>query len=357
MHLSHVVETIDTHTAGNPTRNLIAGVPRIEGKTMQDKMAYAGEHLDWLRTAVMMEPRGHSNMSGTIWVEPCHPEADMGILFIDAGGHMPMCGHSTIGCVTAMLESGRVPITGEVTEVNIDTPAGLVRTRATVENGSVTVGSVGFDWLSNSPRHTTSFIRDLAASKSLLEDASGLAMPALKANMTFESLGLSTASHKKTMSIKAEGLADVNCSFTLYDAGIISTSEQALLMQSFSDLHLAVKDHGALAWVGLNLSHDGRAAATALHQTLDKGLDLAPTPQNNAIRQALLTFVQRPGQLEAASAKGQRIGILQILAALNDPGALFTCSAVAGQKTLEEQINALAAQTAKTSAPAEAAGK
>ena len=29
MHLSHVVETIDTHTAGNPTRNLIAGVPRI----------------------------------------------------------------------------------------------------------------------------------------------------------------------------------------------------------------------------------------------------------------------------------------------------------------------------------------
>ena len=142
MHLSHLVETIDTHTAGNPTRNLIAGVPRIKGKTMRDKMAYAEEHLDWLRTAVMMEPRGHSNMSGTIWVEPCHPEADMGILFIDAGGHMPMCGHSTIGCVTAMLESGRVPITGEVTEVNIDTPAGLVRTRATVENGSVT--SVAF---------------------------------------------------------------------------------------------------------------------------------------------------------------------------------------------------------------------
>ena len=46
-----------------------------------------------------------------------------------------------------------------------------------------------------------------------------------------------------------------------------------------------------------------------------------------------------------------------MLAALNDPGSLFTCTAVPGQKTLEEQINALAAQTAKTSAPAEAAGK
>lgn len=76
MHLSHVVETIDTHTAGNPTRNLIAGVPRIEGKTMQDKMAYAGEHLDWLRTAVMMEPRGHSNMSGTICAIPYYKTSE-----------------------------------------------------------------------------------------------------------------------------------------------------------------------------------------------------------------------------------------------------------------------------------------
>ena len=36
MHLSHLVETIDTQTAGNPTRNLIAGVPCTEGITMQD---------------------------------------------------------------------------------------------------------------------------------------------------------------------------------------------------------------------------------------------------------------------------------------------------------------------------------
>ncbi len=132
-----LIESIDTHTAGNPTRNLVAGVPTIHGNTMQEKMQYARENLDWVRTVTMLEPRGHSNMSGTIWVPPCNPEAHMGILFIDAGGHMPMCGHSTIGCVTAMLESGRVPITGEVTEVNIDTPAGLVRTRATVENGRV----------------------------------------------------------------------------------------------------------------------------------------------------------------------------------------------------------------------------
>lgn len=112
-----------------------------------------------------------------------------------------------------------------------------------------------------------------------------------------------------------------------------------------------------MAWVGLNLSPNGRASATAMHHGLDTGLQLNPTPQNKAIREALLTFVQRPGKLEAASVRGQRIGILQLLAALNDPGSLFSCTATPGPKLLEEQINALAAQAAQTSAPAEAAGK
>lgn len=138
MFVTNVIESIDTHTAGNPTRSLIAGVPDIPGNTMQEKYAYAQQNLDWLITAIMQEPRGHGNMSGTIWLPPCHPEAHMGILFIDASGLMTMCGHSTIGCVTAMLETGRIPITGDEVEVNIDTAAGLVRTRATIENGRVT---------------------------------------------------------------------------------------------------------------------------------------------------------------------------------------------------------------------------
>lgn len=137
MQSTNMIQTVDTHTAGNPTRNVVAGVPTIHGATMPEKMAYMKENLQWFCNAIMHEPRGHSNMSGTIWVPPCHPEAHMGILFIDASGPMPMCGHSTIGSVTAMLESGRIPMTGDVTEVNIDTPAGLVRTKAKIEKGRV----------------------------------------------------------------------------------------------------------------------------------------------------------------------------------------------------------------------------
>ncbi len=134
----NILESIDTHTAGNPTRNLIAGVPSIFGATMAEKMQYAVKNLDWVRTCTMLEPRGHSNMSGTIWTEPCHPEAHMGVLFIDAGGFMPMCGHSTIGSITAMLESGRIPMEGAEQNVNIDTAAGLVRTKVSIENHRVT---------------------------------------------------------------------------------------------------------------------------------------------------------------------------------------------------------------------------
>ena len=226
-----------------------------------------------------------------------------------------------------------------------------------VENGSVTIDGAGFDWLSNAPRHTTSFIRSLSAPRNLMQVSTGFLAPALKADMTFESMAQSSSSHKKNLTIKAENLADVDCSLTLYDAGIISTSEQALLLQSFSDLRLTVKDRGAMAWLGLNISPNGLAAATVLNQTLDKGLELNPTQQNRAIREALLTFVQRPGKLEVSSARGQRIGVLQLLAALSDPGMLFACTATPGPKLLEEQINALAAQAAQTSAPAEAAGK
>lgn len=138
MNITNMIQSIDTHTAGNPTRNVVAGFPVIHGKTMMEKMLYLGEHYKDFIGTLMLEPRGHASMSGTIWVPPCNPEADMGVLFIDAGGIMPMCGHSTIGSITAMLESGTIPITGDSQDVAIDTAAGLVRTRVEIKNGKVT---------------------------------------------------------------------------------------------------------------------------------------------------------------------------------------------------------------------------
>jgi proline racemase len=111
-------------------------MPHIPGKTIVDKMTHLKEKMDWLRTALMYEPRGHSVMSGVVLTEPIHPEADFGVIFIETGGYLPMCGHDTIGVSTALVETGMVPVQEPVTQIVLETPAGLTRVRVEVMNGA-----------------------------------------------------------------------------------------------------------------------------------------------------------------------------------------------------------------------------
>ncbi|RRD43871.1 proline racemase family protein [Buchananella hordeovulneris] len=132
-----VLRTIDTHTAGGPTRVLVGGFPPVRGETMALRRADLSRRLDHLRTAVMLEPRGHRDMFGALVMEPTLPEADLGVIFMDGGGYLNMCGHGTIGTVTAALHSGLVRSQGNLTKVVLDTPAGLVHTEAHAVGGVV----------------------------------------------------------------------------------------------------------------------------------------------------------------------------------------------------------------------------
>lgn len=133
-----MLKIIDSHTAGNPTRHIVAGVPKTVGRTMAEKMAYCKEHLDWVRAASMMEPRGNSAFGGVIYTAPCNEEADMGVIYFDAGSYMTMCGNGTIAVVTVIVETGMVPMVEPTTVVKLDTPSGLVTCEATVKDGHVT---------------------------------------------------------------------------------------------------------------------------------------------------------------------------------------------------------------------------
>jgi len=135
MRIKRVFSTIDTHTGGEPTRTIIGGLPYIPGKTVVEKMTYLKENMDWVRTALMFEPRGHSVMSGAVLTEPTDSEADIGVIFIETGGYLPMCGHDTIGVSTVLVETGMVKVEEPVTKITLDTPAGLTRVRVDVENG------------------------------------------------------------------------------------------------------------------------------------------------------------------------------------------------------------------------------
>ena len=119
MQFERILKIIETHTAGSPTRHIVGGAPQIKGNTMAEKMQYLHDHHDWIRKVVMQEPRGHASMSGALYVPPCNPEADMGILYFDACDYMTMCGHSTIAVSTVLVELGMVEKKEPVTTVKL----------------------------------------------------------------------------------------------------------------------------------------------------------------------------------------------------------------------------------------------
>jgi len=91
---------------------------------------------DWIRTGLMFEPRGHDMMSGSILYPPTRDDCDIGILFIETSGCLPMCGHGTIGTVTVMIEHGLVT-PREPGVLRLETPAGLVEASYEQEGGRV----------------------------------------------------------------------------------------------------------------------------------------------------------------------------------------------------------------------------
>lgn len=104
----HTFHCVDGHTAGNPVRLVIEGAPELRGATMSERRQDFLARYDWIRTGLCFEPRGHDMMSGGFLYPPSSPAADVGILFIETSGCLPMCGHGTIGIVTFGLENGLI---------------------------------------------------------------------------------------------------------------------------------------------------------------------------------------------------------------------------------------------------------
>lgn len=137
MKAKRMVRTIETHTLGQPTRTVVSGFKHIPGKTMAEKFNYMKDNEDWFRKFLSFEPRGSEIMSGTIITEPCTPGTDVGILYYEASGWLPMCGHDTIGVTVALIEAGLVDVTEPITQISLDTAAGVVDVEARVIDGVV----------------------------------------------------------------------------------------------------------------------------------------------------------------------------------------------------------------------------
>jgi proline racemase len=143
----HHIRTIDAHTAGEPLRLIVSGFPAVQGATILEKREWLKEHCDHLRTALMLEPRGHADMYGAILTEPQHPDSDAGVLFMHNEGYSTMCGHGIVAVVTIALERGLLTPRHGRDDIVLDSPAGPIRARAQVgvADGRRRVSSVTFE--------------------------------------------------------------------------------------------------------------------------------------------------------------------------------------------------------------------
>lgn len=133
---NHTFFCIDAHTCGNPVRVVAGGAPSLPGATASERRQSFLKQFDWIRTGLMFEPRGHDIMSGSILYPSTRPDCDIGILFIETSGCLPMCGHGAIGTVTVAIERGLATPRQEGV-LKLDAPAGVVEASYRRDNGYV----------------------------------------------------------------------------------------------------------------------------------------------------------------------------------------------------------------------------
>ncbi len=117
------LDVVDSHTAGEPTRCVLAGGPHLGLGPLAERLERLRSHHDVYRRAILCEPRGSDVLVGALLVEPTDPACAAGVIFFNNAGYLGMCGHGMIGLAVTLAHLGRI----EPGEHLIDTPVGTVR--------------------------------------------------------------------------------------------------------------------------------------------------------------------------------------------------------------------------------------
>src|SRR5262245_16593610 len=137
MKVSNMVQAVDAHACGEPGRVIVGGVLDVPGVTMYDKMCYLRDHADHLRRRMLTEPRGYPAANCNLILPSSNPAADAGYVIMEQVEYPGMSGTNTICVTTVLLETGMLPMTEPVTELTLESPAGLIEVRADCANGKV----------------------------------------------------------------------------------------------------------------------------------------------------------------------------------------------------------------------------
>src|SRR6478752_7861481 len=132
-----VVRAVDAHAAGEPGRVIVGGVEGVPGGSMFEAMTWLQANRDDLRLRMLREPRGFPAANCNLILPSTNPAADAGYVIMEQVEYPGMSGTNTICVTTVLLETGMLPMTEPVTELTLESPAGLIRVRADCANGKV----------------------------------------------------------------------------------------------------------------------------------------------------------------------------------------------------------------------------
>ena len=131
------ITVIDSHTAGEPTRLVIDGIPDLGKGTIADRTRIFRDRHDGFRSAIVNEPRGSDVIVGALLLPPTDPAHTAGVIFFNNVGTIGMCGHGTIGLMVSLAHLGRI-LPGNH---RIETPVGVI-TAALLSSSRVRVRNV-----------------------------------------------------------------------------------------------------------------------------------------------------------------------------------------------------------------------
>ncbi|HEY7524654.1 MAG TPA: proline racemase family protein [Candidatus Limnocylindrales bacterium] len=138
MRFERMIQAVDAHAGGEHGRVIVGGVLDVPGDSMFAKMTWLHANRDDLRLRMLREPRGYPAANCNLVLPPTRPEADAGYVIMEQVEYPGMSGTNTMCVVTVLLETGMLPMREPVTELTLETPAGLIGIRAACADGKVT---------------------------------------------------------------------------------------------------------------------------------------------------------------------------------------------------------------------------
>lgn len=130
------IRMINTHAEGELGYVAVEGVPEIPGVTLADRLAWLNSDAGLpLRRYLTLAPRANPACSVNLVMSPVDPRADAAFIILQPNAAHASSGSNSICVTTALLETGRLPMSDPETVVTLETAAGLVTATATCRNG------------------------------------------------------------------------------------------------------------------------------------------------------------------------------------------------------------------------------